>query len=41
MDSLGLFHQKENLGLPGCSEVKSPPANAGDVGSMPNLGESS
>ena len=28
----------DSLGLPGGSVVKSPPANAGDLGSMPGLG---
>ena len=28
------------MGFPGCSVVKNPPANAGDVGSIPGLGRS-
>ena len=28
------------LGIPGGSVVKNPPANAGDLGSMPGLGRS-
>ena len=27
-----------NLGFPGCSVVKNPPANAGDTGSIPGSG---
>ena len=30
----------ENMGLPGGSVLKNPPANAGDEGSIPGLGRS-
>ena len=36
----GGWRLREELGFPGGSEVKNPPANAGDVGSIPGLGRS-
>ena len=30
--------KKSNIGLPWCPVVKNPPANAGDMGSIPGLG---
>ena len=41
----GIFHRTRTknsiiLGLPWCTVVKSPPANAGDTGSNPDLGRS-
>ena len=38
--SLALPQEKSVLGFPGGAVVKNPPANAGDVGSIPGLGRS-
>ena len=38
--SLGFWHAKFQEGFPGGSEVKNPPANAGDAGLIPRLGRS-
>lgn len=32
--------KKQTWGFPGASVVENPPANAGDTGSIPDLGES-
>ena len=38
--SLSLSLKRLVLGFPGGSVVKNPPANAGDTGSIPDLGRS-
>ena len=35
-----ILHQKKLLGFPGGAAVKNPPANAGDMGSIPGPGRS-
>ena len=38
--ALLLFYTEILMGFPGGSEVKNPPANAGDLGLIPGLGRS-